>query len=522
MYLLERGDVLKKRIIFLMMSLTLITYGEEITPTEAVTETAIEVVIPKKTLNEILSEKQYLKDYLKSDYTLNVIYKSDEIIEKIEFSKKDFIQSFQFYSFEEDKIFKNYEKKQDIETTKEYDINGKLRKTEKISKDEKNIEEYYENGILNKREKTVKDLKTIEEYSEKSVLKRVEKISKTKKTYEEYYENKKIKEKGQYVLINNKWEKTENWEEYYESGKIKNIYLFNGNEYYEISYLDDENNNKIYEGTNVYIDEKWYKDGMWTFYENGKLSYRADFLKEKGKFYNYYDDISSIVSIETSVAFIDNAWVWHGQKIFYSNTGKILEKQFKENNILSITGYYENTKNTIRYKGERDLSKTGFPKIGTWIYFNEEEKIIEVIEYSDKEAKIKEYFDFENNKIKFSGNIIKKGEYFSWIGSQVYYDKNSNKEVEIEFYEDGKGKITHYYENDKIFKEGQVYSEYIQNPTFYVGQLKEYDKNGKLKALYNYENGLLEGEILYYDNNEKLSVKKLYKKGELLKIEEIK
>lgn len=492
---------MKKTIALFMMNLTFFSYSEEIKPEIPITtETAIEIKKPEITIKELLDKKQYLNEFMNEEYKPKVFYNSEGKIEKLEFSKKDYIISYIFYSFEEDRIFQIIEKKGSEETFKEF----------------------YFDKTMKKSEKTAKNIKTIEEFDESGFLKRNEKIIKNKKTYEEYFKIGSIKEKGQYDLLNNQWEKTGNWEEYYENGKIKNSYLFNGSEYYEISYLNDEKNNKTYEGKNVFIDGKWYKDELWTFYENGKLSYRAEFFKEKGKFYNYYDESSNIISIETSVVFVNNNWVWQGQKIFYSNNGQTLEKQFKENSILSITGYYENKKNTIRYKGERDLNKNSFDKIGTWIYFDENEKIVEVIEYKDKEAKIKEYFDFENNKIKFSGNIIKKGEYYSWVGNQVYYDNNSNKEVEIQFLDDGNGKITHFYEDGKIFKEGDVWSDYIQNPTFYIGQLKEYGNDGKLKVIYNYEKGLLEGETLYYDNNENLTVKKIYKNGELLKIENIK
>ena len=501
---------MKKTILIIMINLTIASFAEELvsvtnTSEPAIeviipTETAIEIKAPEKTIYDVLNEKEYLKEYLTKYSEIKPLYNEDKSLKSILLSDGKNSVFYEFYSFEENRVANFSQKLSDVTVFKEFFLNGNLKRIEQIYKGVNNVGEYTDN---------------------KKILKK-EKITKNKKSYELYFENGKIKEKGQFVLVNDNWEKNEVWEEYYESGKAQKSYLFGENAYYEISYVDDEKNSKNYEGMNSFIDGVWYKDGLWTFYEKGKLSYRAEFFRDNGKFYNYYDEDSSIVSIETSVVLTENEWVWMGPKVFYSSNGKTLEKQFKSGNILGITGYYENTKNTIRYKGERDLGSVNFEKIGTWIYFAENEKIQEVIEYSGDKAKIKEYFDFENNKLKFSGEMIKKGEYYAWLGLQTYYNKNGNKETEIIYGDDGLGKLTQYFENGKIAKEGVVFSDYIQNPSFYVGKMKEYDKNGKLKSEYNYEKGVLEGEVLYYDTNEKLSVKKLYKNGELLKIENIK
>ena len=501
---------MKKTLIIIMINFSFLSFAEENTEVLTTSKSAIEVITPsetlveiknpEKTINDILKEKEYLKEYIAKYPEIFPIYNDKKELSSVKFSNEKNSIIVDFYSFDENKISKISKKIDDVQEFREYFENGNIKKLEMLYKGTKNIEEYN---------------------SEKKLIKK-EKITKNKQSYELYYENGKLKEKGQFVFVNGLWEKNDVWEEYYESGRLKTSYLFAENAYYEISYVDDENSSKNYEGMNSFIDGIWYKDGLWTFYDNGKLSYRAEFFKEKGKFYNYYDEETSLVSVETSVIFLDNEWVWQGQKVFYSNNGKILEKQFKEGNRLGITGYYENSKNSIRYKGERDLSKTNFEKIGTWIYFGEDEKIQEVIEYDGNKAKIKEYFDFENNKLKFSGEMIKKGEYYGWIGLETYYNKNGDKETEINYTDDGRGKLTQYFENGKIAKEGEVFSDFIQNPSYYVGKMKEYDKNGKLKAEYNYDKGVLEGEILYYDTNGKLSVKKLYKNGELLKIENIK
>lgn len=517
----RRGDDLKKKIGILIIALSILSFSEEKTNVESfkveinsekeisidlnikespsfTSETAIE--LPQKTIYDFVKEKKYLEPYGNGDFIIEPSYNDKKEVISLKFSKGNFYLYYEFYSFSADKISKITKWDKEVLETKEYDNNGILKKTDIFSKGQRVIEEF--------------DIK------KRLIRKEVE--GKEDKSYELYYENGKLKEKGQYILINGIYEKDGIWEEYYESGRVKNSFIFDGNEYYQINYLDDRENSKNFEGKSIFEEETWYKDGLWTFYDNGKLSYRADFLREQGKFYNYYDEDSNNISIETSVVLIKDNWVWEGQKIFYGNTGKILEKQYKEGNILSITGYYENEKNSIRYKGERDLSKANFEKIGTWIYFGENEKIEEVIEYKGNEAKIKEYIDFENNKLKFSGTIVKNGEYYSWLGLQNYYDKNGKKEMEVDYQKDGYGKIIHYYDNGRIFKEGLVFSEFIQNPSYYVGTLKEYDRNGKLKVEYNYEKGLLEGETLYYDNNGKLSVKKIYENGELIKIENIK
>ena len=43
-----------------------------------------------------------------------------------------------------------------------------------------------------------------------------------------------------------------------------------------------------------------------------------------------------------------------------------------------------------------------------------------------------------------------------------------------------------------------------------------------MKVIYNYSNGLLNGETQFFDNNEKLAVIKIYENGELKKIEKVK
>ena len=65
-------------------------------------------------------------------------------------------------------------------------------------------------------------------------------------------------------------------------------------------------------------------------------------------------------------------------------------------------------------------------------------------------SKVKEYYDFENNKIKFEGNIEKKNNQYSWIGNQVYYNKLGKKDTVIDFDENGHGRIQHFFDNENI------------------------------------------------------------------------
>lgn len=491
-----------KKIYFMaMLSISILSYADSSTSLPK-TDVIIENNIPiSKTPDEILREslirsdiyKNYITDSTKIEATRD---QKNEIV-ALDFLTGDLQIRIDFFDYNHNKISK----------------------LTKHSKESVEIKEWNLNGVIKRVENSDKTSGTSEEYSDIGKIYKKEKWNNKEKSYEIYFVNGLIKEKGQYAFFNGVWEKSGIWEEYYESGKIKTSYLFGDNEYYEINYVDDEKNSKNFEGKNIFKDGVWYKDDFWTFYDKGKLSYRANFSGEKGKFYNYYDEDASIISVETNVTLLKNEWVWQGQKIFYSNTGKILEKQFKNDNILGITGYYDNDKNTIRYKGERDLSKQNFEKIGTWIYFGENEKIQEIIEYSTNSAKIKEYYDYENNKLNFTGEMIKKGENYSWIGTQIYYDKNGNKEKEIIYDNDGNGKFYQYFENGNIYKEGNIFSDYIQNPSYYVGKMTEYDKTGKIKVEYSYTKGMLDGEILYYDTNEKLTVKKIYKNGELQKVE---
>ena len=126
------------------------------------------------------------------------------------------------------------------------------------------------------------------------------------------------------------------------------------------------------------------------------------------------------------MVFRNDQWEWEGDKTLYSENGKVLENQIKFEDTLYVIGYYLNEKASKKYEGFRDIFSSHFNKIGTWNYYDEDEKIEKVITYNGVTAEVKEYYDFLNNKIKYEGNIEKRNNQYSWIGIQTYYDKNGN------------------------------------------------------------------------------------------------
>ena len=437
----------------------------------------IEKVEVKPAKETSIKGKDHLLNYLKKAFELGILYLEDKI-NKVIFSKDKEQISYEYYSFEDDKISKKSEIKLNYEKNTSFYLNKKVKSIEEIEGNIKKVEEYYENGNL--------------------------------------------KTKGKYEYADLKWEKLGNWEEYYENSRLSNKFMYENNGYYQINFNNNEKNTKNYEGKTLYSKEQNYKDGLWTFYNENQISYKAELFKENGKIYQYYDKEAKKLSSITSVVFRNDQWEWEGEKTLYSENGKILENQIKYEDTLYVIGYYPNEKATKKYEGFRDIFSEHLDKLGTWNYYDEEENIEKVMIYSGLKAEVKEYYDFENNKIKFEGNIEKKNNQYSWIGNQVYYNKLGKKDTVIDFNENGHGRIQHFFDNGNIYQEGEVYSDYVESSSYYLGNLKEYDKNGKLKVIYNYSNGLLNGETQFFDNNEKLAVIKIYENGELKKIEKVK
>lgn len=432
----------------------------------------------KRLLIELLQKKNYLKKYLDNTFEVQAFYDNNKEISKLLFKRNKDRVEIEFFSFKDDKIFKSYENSNNSEFNTEFFSNGKLKSKEIISNGEKDSESYYENG--------------------------------------------KLKEKGTYIYSNSSWKKSGIWNEYYESSNLKNVLTYTNKGYYQTNFEDSKKKYKNFEGNNIYSDNVAYRDGEWIYYQNNEINYTANFFKNNGKIFKFYDKENKIISSITNIVFNKENWDWEGEKIYFSLDGKYLEKQIKNENVLSITGYFSNEENSIRYQGNRELINEDSEKIGLWTYFNEDGSIAETGNYSHEGAEIKEYYDYANNKLKYVGNLVNKNGEYSFMGKQDYYNEAGYKETSIDFDENGKGFIKHFYDNGSIFQEGEIYSDYMKNSSYYIGKLTEYDKNGKLKAIYNYENGNLEGDTLYYDNKEELAVKKVYEKGELIRIENLK
>ena len=473
---------MKKIGILIFLNLTILINSEDLTKKIEVDNKISDVKIIEKVeikpvKEDLIKGKEYLQNYVKRSFELEIFYLEDKI-NRIVFSKDGEQVSFEYYSFEDDKISKKSETKLNYEKNTLFYLNKKIESIEEIEGNIKKVEEYYENG--------------------------------------------NVKAKGKYEYTNLKWIKTGIWEEYYENSKIANKFVYENNGYYQVNFNNNEKNTKSYEGKILYSGEQSYKDGLWTFYNGDEVKYKAELFKENGKIYQYYDKEAKKLSSVTSVVFKNDQWEWEGEKTLYSESGKILESQIKYEDTLYVIGYYSNEKSTKKYEGFRDIFSAHLDKIGTWNYYNEEENIEKVMIYNGSKAEVKEYYDFLNNKIKFEGNIEKKNNEYSWLGVQIYYNKDGIKDTSIDFDESGKGKIQHFFENGNIYQEGEVYSDYVESSSYYLGSLKEYDKNGKLKVIYNYSNGLLNGETQFFDNNENLAVIKIYENGELKKIEKVK
>ena len=155
----------------------------------------IEKVEVKPAKEDLIKGKEYLLNYLKKSFELDILYLEDKI-NKVIFSKDKEQISYEYYSFEDDKISKKSEIKLNYEKNTSFYLNKKVKSIEEIEGNIKKVEEYYENGNL--------------------------------------------KTKGKYEYADLKWEKLGNWEEYYENSRLSNKFMYENNGYYQINFNNNE------------------------------------------------------------------------------------------------------------------------------------------------------------------------------------------------------------------------------------------------------------------------------------------
>ena len=239
---------MKKIGILVFLNFALLINSEEILTKTEINNKNLDVVIEKvevkPTKEDLIKGKEYLQNYVKKSFELDILYLEDKI-NKVIFSKNGEKICYEYYSFEEDKISKKSEVKLNYEKNTSFYLNKKIKSIEEIEGNIKKVEEYYENGNL--------------------------------------------KSKGKYEYKESKWIKNGTWEEYYENSKLANRFVYDDKGYYQINFNNDEKNNRNYEGKILYSGEQSYKDGLWTFYNGDEIKYKAELFKENGKIYQYYD-----------------------------------------------------------------------------------------------------------------------------------------------------------------------------------------------------------------------------------------
>ncbi|MFH4966078.1 toxin-antitoxin system YwqK family antitoxin [Gaetbulibacter sp. M235] len=166
--------------------------------------------------------------------------------------------------------------------------------------------------------------------------------------------------------------------------------------------------------------------------------------------------------------------------------------------------YYENT-TILRYEGEFNHGK----EIGLFKYYkNVDQKASLTATKQFNETNNKSYVTFFTSK----GKVVSEGQMDGklYIGEWKYYQKNSNKLLTLENYDDEgllNGDRSVYYENGQIAeKQFYVHGQLEGDSVWYS------EKNIVLKE-FQYVNGVLHGLSKFYNPKGELILEGSYKRG---------
>ena len=334
---------------------------------------------------------------------------------------------------------------------------------------------FYDNGILD----TLK--KTLQYYESGSIFSEYDEIEKDNQIilngqYIAYFENGNKQYEGQYK----DGFKINHWLEYYDTGEIysKKIYK---NDFIPVNYyykdgslmiesvlsIKGENFNGSYKKfypNGALMEEGKYiediKDALWlTYFENGNISSKINFIDQAGMYYSYYKS----GEILQEGYFVNGKK--HGMWTQYYLSGN------KKNEIEYLDGDVNINNPLIKYKEDESVLSSQFVKII-------DEKIVNDGLYIEF---------FETGIVKKRGiytNNTKSGNWFE------YYDDGSIfSEI---FYDNGSGLFKSYYPSKKLLLKGK----YKNNER--DGKWTKYFENGNKSWEYHYLSGELNPNELCY------------------------
>ena len=302
-----------------------------------------------------------------------------------------------------------------------------------------------------------------------------------------YYENGKLEIDanykdgnldGEYRYYNNRGALTQ--KKYFEDGKLNGLYMsyFKVGEKlpeFNIQYENGEVKDKAieyYSNGNIY-SEMSFSDGNQhgpenKYYLNGKLSSEINYVNGElnGSYNTFHSNGNPMEVGQTLNGFYDGHW-----------------KSYYDDGILEIEYEYN--------RGELN---------GIYKYYDSDEKLHYEYEYRKDEIIAFKFFDKLGNIIK-EGR--KKGGEFYYTGfspqgnitSEGLYDLKGGKEGVWKFYST----------NGILTEQGEYRDNKVQ------GDNKTYYKNGNIKAITPYKNGVLSGYYVEYHKNGKMSSQGWYK-----------
>ncbi|MBE7646768.1 hypothetical protein F7644_12335 [Tenacibaculum finnmarkense genomovar ulcerans] len=264
------------------------------------------------------------------------------------------------------------------------------------------------------------------------------------------------------------------------------------------------------------------------YFNTGELKEEGVLMNDKkeGLWITYNED--SI--IQTKINYKNN--LMDGLAIRYNKLGETSKKITYKNGLRE--GYYETNKILFdeNYKPMSKFPKTigtyknDTIKIGKWTsYYEYEEKLLHSTEnYNNDGVKIGKWNEyFKNGRLKHIkhfnklGDRVKSWKYYfndNTIEKEMYYDEKGNKiGVWKEYYENGElyykadypdGELNGFYKTGEQKFKGQLMKEELQ------GKFTEFYKNGSIRTIKNFENGIKKSIGISYYKNKQIEKKCTY------------
>lgn len=327
-----------------------------------------------------------------------------------------------------------------------------------------------------------------------------------------FFENTVLAAQGNY---DDHGKKNGQWKGYYESGKIRTDDI----------YKDGKLNGpykEYYKNGNIYI-EALYKDGLYEgpvkeYYKNGALkseeTYQSGTLTGHAKYYYENANIKAEGDFKNGIT--------EGKIIQYDAAGyKAIEADLKAGKQEGpLVEYHPN--GAVRTKGDMAADRA----IGKFQYFNTDGKLIKEGEFQEgkMEGVWKEYHS--NGKLSQELGYVKgKAQ-----GGQTQYDADGVKYFEGTFKDDKLVGYKYFDKTGKVLSEGSEshgemdFKGYNPNGNLSLeGKIRKgardgkwtfYYKNGDIKTVENYDNGVESGPYQSFYKNGAVNIDGTFKNGE--------